>query len=86
VNCQHFTDFIIDWLDGELPADQAEVFAAHIEMCPPCEQYLDQYRTTVELTKDCAPAEDVPSEVPEALIRAILAARPEIDEPDGGAS
>ena len=75
MNCQQFTQFIMDWLDGELPADQAQVFETHIGLCPPCENYLAQYKSTVELARDCVPDEVVPTEIPEELVRAILAAK-----------
>ncbi len=82
MNCREFTSFIADWLDGELPVGQAQVFQAHIAMCPPCEMYLLQYQSTVELARLCQPEDAVPGEVPEALIQAILAARPTGDGSD----
>ena len=76
MNCREFVEFIIDYLDGELPADQASVFEEHMHLCPPCIEYLQSYRTSVKLSADvCRCTDEVPPEVPEKLVQAILAAR-----------
>ena len=78
MKCREFVEFIIDYLDGELPADQAAVFEEHMHLCPPCIEYLETYRTSVKLTVECCRCgDDVPPEVPEKLVQAILAARRE---------
>lgn len=76
ITCRELVDFLMAYLDGELPAEQRASFEAHLQACPQCEDYLESYRTTVALGQSlrCG-AEDVPSEVPEALVRAVLAAR-----------
>mgnify|MGYP002626349457 CR=1 FL=1 len=76
MTCQEFVEFLMAYLDEELPGRQRTVFEGHLEDCPPCKVYLDTYRETVELGRrvcdgDAAPPEDVP----ESLVRAILAAR-----------
>ena len=77
MNCREFSDFLMAYLDGELERREAEVFRAHMEACPACVDYLDTYRQTVELGRDlCQAADDaLPEDVPESLVRAILAAR-----------
>jgi anti-sigma factor RsiW len=75
VNCRDFTDFIMAWLDGELPEAQARAFAAHIDKCPPCVTYLEQYKQAVAAGRLCCGEPELPGEVPEALIQSILAAR-----------
>jgi anti-sigma factor RsiW len=77
VNCREFVDFLMEYLDGELPQRQRGVFEGHMEDCPSCVTYLDSYRETVRLGRElCADPEDpVPADVPESLVRAILAAR-----------
>jgi anti-sigma factor RsiW len=65
VNCRECTDFLIDYLNGDLPAAQQRVFEGHLELCPPCLTYLESYRATLalgELVRD-------------VLVHAILAAR-----------
>ncbi|HTO08646.1 MAG TPA: zf-HC2 domain-containing protein [Myxococcota bacterium] len=73
MNCRECTDFLIDYLNGDLPAAQQRVFEGHIQLCPPCLTYLESYRATV---KTCEMAHEDPQEpIPEAMVQAILAAR-----------
>jgi anti-sigma factor RsiW len=77
VNCREFVDFLMGYLDGELEPAQAEVFRRHMQACPPCVDYLETYRQTIELGRCLCetPEAPVPADVPESLVRAILAAR-----------
>jgi anti-sigma factor RsiW len=76
VNCKEFTEFLMAWLDGELPEAQRAVFEAHIRDCPPCLTFLDTYRDTIRLGKAVCLEDDASlHEVPESLVQAILASR-----------
>ncbi len=79
LTCREIADFLIDYLDGALPVKQRVVFRAHLTICPPCRDYLEQYRSTVDLGRDafCDDAPDAapPIDVPEELVQAILKAR-----------
>ena len=77
ITCQEFVDFLMAYIEEELPAGQRGTFEGHMDDCPPCRVYLDTYRQTVELGRGvCARGEDpLPDDVPEALVAAILAAR-----------
>ncbi len=77
MNCREMTDFLMTYLDDELPASQREAFEEHLEACPPCVRYLDSYRESIRLGKAVCARDDgpVPEDAPEALIQAILAAR-----------
>lgn len=45
--CQELVEVITDYLEDTLsPADRAR-FEAHLEVCPHCTRYLEQFRTTV---------------------------------------
>jgi anti-sigma factor RsiW len=74
MNCRECADFLADYVAGDLPADELTVFERHLKACPNCEEYMRQYRLTIAAGR--AACSDVPTEIPEALIRAILAARP----------
>ena len=73
MNCKECTEFIQDYLTDELPATQRRVFEAHLQLCPPCITFLDNYRKTLAIGKLCCDEQEEP--LPEALMRAILAAR-----------
>jgi anti-sigma factor RsiW len=77
ITCRELIDFLMAYLDEELPADQRELFDAHLEVCPPCQRYLKSYAETVRLGKQAfAPTDDAPPlAVPPSLVEAILAAR-----------
>jgi hypothetical protein len=67
----------MDYLDGELPEHVQACFDMHLQMCPPCVEYLKTYRATILIAKTCChenPAYQC-EKVPEELIQAILAAR-----------
>ena len=78
MTCKEFFDFIGDYLEGELPLAERSRFQVHLDACTSCVNYLDGYRTTIELGKeavDCDPGEAPPDDVPPDLIEAILKAR-----------
>jgi anti-sigma factor RsiW len=79
MNCQACVEFILRYLDGELPDDERVAFEVHLAKCPPCGRYLEQYRVTVKVCKNAFVGKaDGRDEVPEALIQAILASRRDI--------
>lgn len=72
--CQECIDFLIDYLDGTLPAAKRAEFELHLELCPPCHRYLNQYQATIRLGQQAMEAQAAKDPPPEALIKAILAA------------
>jgi anti-sigma factor RsiW len=77
MNCREFVDFLMDYLDGQLPPEQLAVFQRHMDRCPPCVAYLQSYQQSVLMGKAVCtcPEDDVPDRVPEQLVHAILEAR-----------
>ena len=75
LTCRELTEFLMAYLDDELPAGQRADFERHLGLCPPCMNYLDTYKETVRLGKACCASDELPADVPEELVRAILAAR-----------
>ena len=77
MTCREFIDFLMQYLGNELTAAERVRFDAHLAECPSCESYMKSYEETVKLGKVafCDPDDLVPSDVPEQLIQAILAAR-----------
>src|SRR5262249_62261503 len=72
LTCRELTDFLADYLAGELGADERAVFQRHLAACPDCTAYLRSYEATVRLARDAYADEPVPASVPDALVRAIL--------------
>jgi anti-sigma factor RsiW len=77
MTCRDIAEFLSDYLDNSLPEAQRAVFEAHLAECPDCVVYLQTYQETIRLGKAaCAHSDDpIPPDVPDELVRAILAAR-----------
>ena len=75
MNCRELTEFLMDYLDGELPGAEKQRFDGHLGECPSCIDYLHSYGETVRLGRLCAESDEPPPEMPEELVTAILAAR-----------
>lgn len=77
MTCREFADFMMDYLSDELSTESRTLFEHHLSVCINCQRYLASYRETVKLGKRAFEDDDanVPSQVPEDLIKAILAAR-----------
>jgi len=78
VTCREFADFMLDYIAGELPDDSRSLFERHLARCPKCPQYFEQYRATLAAGKEAFRHLDseLPGDVPEDLIQAILASKP----------
>ncbi|MCC7179163.1 MAG: zf-HC2 domain-containing protein [Acidobacteria bacterium] len=77
MTCREFADFMMDYLSGELPEESRAPFERHLSRCANCHEYLAQYKHTIEAGRLAFtnPEEEVPADVPEDLVKAVLAAR-----------
>jgi anti-sigma factor RsiW len=77
VTCRECSEFLSDYLDGELDLQIRAVFERHLAACPNCVIYLEQFSATVKAGRQAYADEADPQRdaVPEELIRAILASR-----------
>lgn len=74
MTCQQLIDFIMGYLENQLPEQERSEFDRHLAVCPSCVNYMKTYERTVVLAKACAD-DPVPGDVPESLVRAILASQ-----------
>ena len=44
INCKHCVDLLVDYLEGQLPPEHEKALDDHFMACPPCLDFLDQYR------------------------------------------
>ena len=75
MTCRECAEFLADYVGGELPAEQLAVFERHLKACSNCDEYMRQYKATILAERVACADPDAEADVPEALIRAILAAR-----------
>jgi anti-sigma factor RsiW len=78
MNCRQFTEFIVEYVEGDLTGEARAAFEGHISRCPTCVRYIETYRETIVLGKQAFQGTDavVFEPIPEELVRAILASRP----------
>lgn len=76
ITCRELIEFLDGYLAGELPSAERTAFDEHLQVCPDCVAYMNGYEASIELSKAALRDDDaVPTDVPDKLIKAILAAR-----------
>jgi anti-sigma factor RsiW len=77
MKCREFVDFVMDYLSSELSDAARADFERHLDRCPNCVRYLETYKVTVALGRVAFDSleSELPTEVPEELIQAILVAQ-----------
>jgi anti-sigma factor RsiW len=81
LTCRECVEFLMDYLDDGLPPDVRVIFERHLAACANCVRYLESYKTTTTICKkafEVRDSEPLP-QVPEELVKAILAARPKAE-------
>jgi len=76
IDCKSLENFIIDFLEDNLPAHEKMMFQKHIGECKHCEDYLQGYRKSIELSKAALTGKtsDKVENIPDDMVAAILAA------------
>jgi len=64
--CQQAVELVTDYLEGTMTRRQRRRFEAHLAGCPNCSAYLEQIRTTIQLTGTIEP-DDLTPEAQAAL-------------------
>jgi anti-sigma factor RsiW len=65
--CQQAVELVTDYIESSMSRADRRRFEAHLSSCPNCTAYLDQMRSTIQLTGQLR-SEELPSEVREELI------------------
>lgn len=65
-SCRELFDLLSEYVDGELPADTCEEIEAHMQGCSPCIQFLDSFKSSIRLTREFHPREEL-GPMPEPL-------------------
>ena len=76
ITCRKFVNRLGAYTDGELAAEPRKEMETHESECEQCSEYRKSYAAAIKLAKDSA-ARDLKAtaEIPESLVRSILASR-----------
>jgi anti-sigma factor RsiW len=70
LSCQELVELVTDYVEGALSPDERALFEHHIGRCTGCHEYVEQMRTTIELTGSLSP-DAVPPDAAERLLAAF---------------
>lgn len=73
ITCRELIDFLDDYVAGSLEPARQAAFESHLGECRGCRNYLATYRAAIRLSREAA--ESTTDDVPNDLVKAILAAR-----------
>lgn len=78
-SCEQLEGFLVEYLDDTLPEEQHSVFSQHLERCPACKNYVNNYQKSIELSQAALGSNSQRSPImPESLVLAILSSREEM--------
>jgi anti-sigma factor RsiW len=60
MTCQQLVELVTDYFEDALTPEERVRFDAHVQVCPGCETYLEQMRTTMRLVRSADDLEDRP--------------------------
>jgi anti-sigma factor RsiW len=75
LTCRELIEFLDEYVSDALNAERRATFEAHLSECRDCRNYLAAYRAAMRLSHEAAEA--TAEDMPDDLVRAILAARTE---------
>jgi anti-sigma factor RsiW len=70
MTCEEFVELVTAYLEDTLSDEDRRGFEEHLALCPGCDRYLDQFRTTIDLLGEL-PQESLSSPARELLLDAF---------------
>lgn len=56
LSCREISEFLADYVEGQLPRWQRLTFQLHLALCRDCRRYLASYRRTIKAAASLRPA------------------------------
>ena len=84
MTCRELTEFLSDYVAGDLPGEVSRTFEFHLKLCGDCHRFMVQFRETVHAGQAAFHEPGARPPLPEDLVSAIMAAvrqAPPTDEP-----
>ena len=72
--CASGVALLMEYLEGELPADVRAAIEQHVAGCPRCVAFVESYNATPRILRD-ATAAALPADLEASLLAAVRAAR-----------
>jgi anti-sigma factor RsiW len=72
--CASGVDLLMEYLEGELPADVRAAIDRHVTGCPRCVAFIESYRATPRILRE-ATAATLPEDLQASLLAALRNAR-----------
>jgi anti-sigma factor RsiW len=63
MSCRELVELITDYFEGALDGDTRAAFDRHVAVCPGCENYVEQMRSTLRLAHEGVELEEQPEVV-----------------------
>ena len=57
ISCRELVELVTAYLEDALPAEVVQRIDAHLQLCPPCVEYVEQVRMTARLASAAAVSE-----------------------------
>jgi len=70
MTCAELVELVTAYLEGTLSDGERRAFDEHLDLCPGCERYLDQFRKTIGLLGEL-PEESLSAPARERLLDAF---------------
>ena len=79
ITCKQFNEFLVDFVDDDLPPQIMQTVQYHLKICPTCRRHHHDYVETIKLSKAAGGGDEI-VKAPQDLVNAILIARQAIDD------
>lgn len=70
LTCRELVEVLTDYLEGALEPDERAEIERHLVICRGCQNYVEQYRSTIDLLGRIAA--DEPDDAPDGVALAIF--------------
>jgi hypothetical protein len=65
-DCADMMDLLVDYLEGDLQGPELDRLELHLDLCPPCVNFLESYRETGKICREALERE-MPAELKSTL-------------------
>ncbi len=71
MTCRELAELLLEYLGGELGADQCQHVESHLQKCRVCVTYIETYRITIQLGRRLPKEDPLPQSLMQRLQQAL---------------